>query len=413
MTTSTGTPAALFGPADAGARQAAYAALAATGPVHRITLPNGMPAWLVTGYDAVRTALTDPRLVKRSGPTPLSGLLPPDVDAAMNTDLLHSDPPDHTRLRRLVSGAFTRRRVDALAPRIQQIADGLLDDLTAALAEHGEADLIAAYAYPLPITVIGELLGVPTRDQAGFREWSTTLVGGAAVAPDAWVGAATALVAYVRELVTTKRAHPADDLMSALVAARDGADRLTEDELTSMVFLLLVAGHETTVNLIGNGMYTLFTHPGRRALLQAEPERLSATIEELLRFDGPVQVATFRWTSAPVRIGDTEIPAGEIVVPGLLAANRDPARIAEPALFDPARDATAPHLAFGHGVHHCLGASLARLEGRIALGSLLARLPDLRLAVPVADLRWRPSVLMHGLAALPCSLAPAVNRAHP
>jgi len=310
-----------------------------------------------------------------------------------------------------LSGNITR--VDALAPRIQQIADGLLDDLTAALAEHGEADLIAAYAYPLPITVIGELLGVPTQDQAGFREWSTTLVGGAAVAPDAWVGAATALVAYVRELVTTKRAHPADDLMSALVAARDGADRLTEDELTSMVFLLLVAGHETTVNLIGNGMYTLFTHPGRRALLQAEPERLPATIEEILRFDGPVQVATFRWTSALVRIGDTEIPAGEIVVPGLLAANRDPARIAEPALFDPARDATAPHLAFGHGVHHCLGASLARLEGRIALGSLLARLPDLRLAVPVADLRWRPSVLMHGLAALPCSLAPAVNRAHP
>jgi len=144
MTTSTETPAALFGPADAGARQAAYAALAATGPVHRITLPNGMPAWLVTGYDAVRTALTDPRLVKRSGPTPLSGLLPPDVDAAMNTDLLHSDPPDHTRLRRLVSGAFTRRRVDALAPRIQQIADGLLDELTATLAEHGEADLITA-----------------------------------------------------------------------------------------------------------------------------------------------------------------------------------------------------------------------------------------------------------------------------
>jgi cytochrome P450 len=372
-----------------------------------------MPAWLVTGYDAVRTALTDPRLVKRSGPTPLSGLLPPDVHAAMNTDLLHSDPPDHTRLRRLVSGAFTRRRVDALAPRIQQIADGLLDELTATLAEHGEADLIAAFAYPLPIAVIEEMLGVPTHDRAGFRRWSTTVASGAAVDPQLWVEAATGLVAFVRDLVAAKRGHPADDLMSALVAARDGADRLTEDELTSMVFLLLVAGHETTVNLIGNGMYTLFTHPGRRALLQAEPERLSATIEELLRFDGPVQVATFRWTSAPVRIGDTEIPAGEIVVPGLLAANRDPARIAEPALFDPARDATAPHLAFGHGVHHCLGASLARLEGRIALGSLLARLPDLRLAVPVADLRWRPSVLMHGLAALPCSLAPAVNRAHP
>jgi cytochrome P450 len=410
MTTLTETPAALFGPADAGARHAAYAALAATGPVHRITLPNGMPAWLVTGYDAVRATLTDPRLIKNPGPTPLEGLLPPAVNAAMNSDLLHNDPPDHTRLRRLVSGAFTRRRVDALAPRIQQIADGLLDDLTGALAEHGEADLIAAFAYPLPITVIGELLGVPAHDQAGFRRWSTTVAGGAAADRQAWVDAATALIGFVRELVAAKRARPADDLMSALVAARDGADRLTEDELTSMVFLLLVAGHETTVNLIGNGMYTLLTHPDRHALLLAEPERLPATIEELLRFDGPVQVATFRWTSVPVQIGDTVIPAGEVVIPGLLAANRDPAAVADPDVFDPTREASASvHLAFGHGVHHCLGAALARLEGRVALGSLLARLPDLRLAVPVAELRWRPSVLMHGLACLPV----AVNRAHP
>jgi cytochrome P450 len=328
----------------------------------------------------------------------------------MNSDLLHNDPPDHTRLRRLVSGAFTRRRVDALAPRIQQIADGLLDDLTGALAEHGEADLIAAFAYPLPITVIGELLGVPAHDQAGFQGWSTTVAGGAAAGRQAWVEAATALVGYVRELVAAKRARPGDDLMSALVAARDGADRLTEDELTSMVFLLLIAGHETTVNLIGNGMYTLLTHPDRHALLLAEPERLPATIEELLRFDGPVQVATFRWTSVPVQIGDTVIPAGEVVIPGLLAANRDPAAAADPDVFDPTREAdVVGHLAFGHGVHHCLGASLARLEGRVALGSLLARLPDLRLAVPVAELRWRPSVLMHGLATLPVT----VNRAHP
>jgi cytochrome P450 len=410
MTTLAETPAALFGPAEAGARHAAYTALAATGPLHRITLPNGMPAWLVTAHDAVRAALSDPRLIKNPGPTPLEGLLPPAVNAAMNSDLLHNDPPDHTRLRRLVSGAFTRRRVDALAPRIQQIADGLLDDLTGALAEHGEADLIAAFAYPLPITVIGELLGVPAHDQAGFRAWSTTVAGGAAADRQAWVDAATALVGFVRELVAAKRVHPADDLMSALVAARDGTDRLTEDELTSMVFLLLIAGHETTVNLIGNGMYTLLAHPDRHALLLAEPERLPATIEELLRFDGPVQVATFRWTSVPVQIGDTVIPAGEVVIPGLLAANRDAAAVADPDVFDPTREATAVgHLAFGHGVHHCLGAPLARLEARIALGSLLARLPDLRLAVPVAELRWRPSVLMHGLAALPVT----VNRAHP
>ena len=404
------TPPALFGPAEAGARHAAYAALAATGPVHRITLPNGMPAWLVTAHDAVRAALSDPRLIKNPGPTPMEGLLPPAVNAAMNSAPLPTAPPDHPRLRRLVSGAFPRRRVDALAPRIQQIADGLLDDLTGTLTEHGEADLIAAFAYPLPITVIGELLGVPAHDQDGFRGWSTTVVGGAAAGREAWVAAATALVGFVRELVAAKRARPADDLMSALVAARDGADRLTEDELTSMVFLLLIAGHETTVNLIGNGMYTLLTHPDRHALLLAEPERLPATIEELLRFDGPVQVATFRWTSVPVQIGDTVIPAGEVVIPGLLAANRDAAAAADPDVSDPTREATAVgHLAFGHGVHHCLGAPLARLEARIALGSLLARLPDLRLAVPVAELRWRPSVLMHGLAALPVT----VNRAHP
>ena len=210
-----------------------------------------------------------------------------------------------------------------------------------------------------------------------------------------WVVAATALVGFVRELVAAKRAHPADDLLSALGATRDGADRLTEDELTSMVFLLLVAGHETTVNLIGNGVHTLLTHPDRLALLRAEPERLPDTIEELLRFEGPVQVATFRWTTEPVRIGDTLIPAGEFVVPGLLAANRDPARIADPDTFEPTRGSDVgggmgvAHLAFGHGAHHCLGASLARLEGRIALGSLLARVPDLRLAVPFADLRTR------------------------
>jgi cytochrome P450 len=400
MTTRTETPAALFGPADVGARHAAYAALAATGPVHRITLPNGMPAWLVTGYDAVRAALSDPRLVKSPGPTPLEGLLPPDVSAAMNSDLLHNDPPDHTRLRRLVSGAFTRRRVDALAPRIQQIADGLLDDLTAALAEHGEADLIAAYAYPLPITVIGELLGVPTRDQAGFREWSTTLVGGAAVGPDAWVGAATALVAYVRELVTTKRAHPADDLMSALVAARDGADRLTEDELTSMVFLLLVAGHETTVNLIGNGTLALLQNPDQLQKLKDDPSLIKPAIEELLRYDGPVETSTERFAREDLAIGDTVIPKGEMVMVVIAAADHDPERFPEPDALDIAR-ADNKHLAFGKGIHHCLGAPLARMEGQIALGTLLRRMPNLRLKGSPESLTWRPGLVLRGLRSLP------------
>jgi cytochrome P450 len=399
------TPAALFGPAGPGERNAAYAALADRGPVHRIELPSGTPGWLVTGYEAVRAALADPRLSKQPARPSTGGLLPPEIDAAINSDLLHRDPPDHARLRRLVSTAFTRRRVDALAPRVQQIADALLDDLAVHLAEDGPADLIATYAYPLPIAVISELLGVPLGVQAEFRDWSTTVAGGSAVGAEAWVAAATALVGFVRGLVVAKRAAPADDLMSALVTARDQDDRLTEDELTSMAFLLLIAGHETTVNLIGNGMHTLLTHPEQLALLRAEPERLPATIEELLRFAGPVQVATFRWTTAPLRIGDTVIPAGQLVIPGLLTAGRDPSLLADPDTFDPGR-ADSPHLAFGYGVHHCLGAPLARMEGRIAVGSLLARFPDLRLAVPAGELRWRPSVLMHGLAALPVAIDP-------
>ena len=253
-----------------------------------------------------------------------------------------------------------------MAPRIQQIADGLLDGLADDLADHRAADLIADFAYPLPITVIGELLGVPLGAQAEFRSWSSTVAGGSAVGGEAWVAAAAALVGFVRELVAEKRVAPSDDLLSALVAARDGADRLTEDELTSMAFLLLVAGHETTVNLIGNGMLTLLTHPEQLALLRAEPERLAGAVEELLRFSGPVQVTTFRWATAPVPIGDTVIPAGAIVVPAVLNAGRDPARLVD--TFDLTR-ADSTHLAFGHGVHHCLGAPLARLEARIALGS--------------------------------------------
>jgi cytochrome P450 len=398
-------PAALFGPAAPADRKAAYDAFAAAGPVHRIELPDGRPAWLVTGYDAVRTALADPRLAKRpAGPAAGGGLLTPALDAAINSDLLHRDPPDHTRLRRLVSSAFTRRRVDALAPRVQHIADGLLDGLADELAERGEADLVGAFAYPLPITVIGELLGVPLGAQAEFRDWSATVAGGSAVAGEEWVDAAAALVGFVRELVVAKRAAPSDDLLSALVAARDGTDRLTEHELTSMAFLLLIAGHETTVNLIGNGMHTLLTHPEQLALLRAEPERLPGAVEELLRFAGPVQVATFRWASAPVPIGDTVVPAGALVVPAVLNAGR----LADDA-FDLTRAADTAHLAFGHGIHHCLGAPLARLEGRIAIGSLLARLPGLQLAVPGSALRLRPSVLMFGLVSLPVTL----NRARP
>ncbi len=402
MTDMTETPVvAQFDITDGSGRHARYAQLAATGPVHLITLPTGELAWLITGYDEVRQALHDPRLVKSDLTLANLGrdLLPPEVFAAVTSHMLNRNPPDHTRLRRLVTTAFTRRRVEQLAPRIQQITDELLDGMVNA----AQVDLIASFAGPLPITVICELLGVPEDRRAEFHDWSTTWVTGVLAGPDALVAAATALVSYLRALVDTKRRDGADDLLSALVAARDGQDRLSEDELTSMVFLLLVAGHETTVNLIGNAVHALLTHPEQLALLRAQPHRLPDAIDEMLRFDPPGQVATFRWSAEAVDIGGVTIPAGEIVLAGLLAANRDPACLAQPDELDITRTDN-PHLAFGHGIHHCLGAPLARLEGRIALGTLLARFPRLRLAMPAQQLTWREGVIMNGLAALPVAM---------
>jgi len=384
----------------AGQRHAAYAALARSGPVHRITTPAGVPAWLITGHADVRRVLADPRLVKGGSlHGPFADVLSPGVAAACFRHLLHQSPPDHTRLRGLVSAAFTRRRVERLAPRIEQIADALLD----ALDDTDQTDLIATFAYPLPMTVICELLGVPEHARSDFRGWTTTMIAGSFAGQDVYVAAAGAMTTYIRELLDDKRRNPADDLLSALVAVRDGGDRLSDDELSSMVFLLVAAGHETTVNLIGNGVHALFTHPEQLALLRAEPDRLPAAVEELLRFAGPLQVALPYVTTAPVELGGVTIPAGETVFPGLLAANRDPARVPDPDALDITRPQNQ-HLAFGHGIHHCLGAPLARLEGCIALGALLSRFPRLRLAVPPHELTWRPNLLMHGLTALPVTL---------
>jgi cytochrome P450 len=382
-------------------RHAKYAELAATAPIHRTVLPSGQTAWLITGYDETRQALHDPRLIK-SEETLVNtggGRLPPETFAAMNRHMLNSNPPDHARLRRLVTAAFTRRRIEQLAPRIQQITDELLD----AMATEAQVELIDSFACPLPITVICELLGIPAERQAEFHDWSSIVVTGVLAGPDVLAEAATAMVDYLRKLIDAKRAAPADDLLSALVAVRDGQDQLSEDELTSMAFLILVAGHETTVHLVGNGVLALLTHPEQLALLRAQPHRLPNAIEELLRFDGALQAATPRFTAEPIDLGGVTIPAGELVIPGLLAANRHPVCTAQPDQLDITRTDN-PHLAFGHGIHHCLGAPLARLEGRIALGTLLARFPQLRLAVPVEQLIRRPGVLLNGLATLPVIL---------
>ncbi|MEU4690645.1 cytochrome P450 [Actinoplanes sp. NPDC023714] len=376
---------ALFDDGYAADPHPALAELREAGPVHRVVSAAGVPFWMVTRWDEARRVLTDPSLSKQQ---PMDGL-PAELRSALTTQMLLRDPPDHTRLRRLVSAGFTARRTQALEPRIAQVAERLLDDLDPAAG----TDLIGRYAVPLPLEIIGELLGVPAPDRGLFHTWSTVLIEGD-------FGPIPEIVAYFRDLLARKRARPADDLLSALLAVADGGDRLSDDELAGMALLLLVAGHETTANLIGNTVHLLCRHPDRR-----DPDLLPAVVEEVLRTASPAATSTYRVTTRPLTLGDTTIPAGEQVLVSLLAVNRDPARFTDPDVFDPGRD-DAGHLAFGHGIHFCLGAPLARLEARIAVGRLFARFPDLALAAPPEKLPWRAGVLMHGPAALPVRLRP-------
>ncbi|MFC7545685.1 cytochrome P450 [Plantactinospora sp. GCM10030261] len=384
---------------------AAYAVLREERPVVPVRLSTGIRAWLVTRHADVRAALADPRLSKDS--TRLADLMArqPDADVvavvgdSLAEHMLNSDPPDHTRLRRLVGRAFTGRAIAGLRPRIQQIADELLAETEARAAGNGGVvDLLDSFAVPLPITVISELLGVPLERRDQFRDWSNTLLSNAA--PDVRRPAAVAMAGFLHGLIDAKRRRPADDMLSTIVAATEDADRLSEREAVSMAFLLLVAGHETTVNLIGNGMLALLRHPDQMAALRTDPTLVPRAVEEFLRYDGPVNLATLRYTTEPVTLAGTTIPAEEFVLVSLISANRDPAQHPDPDRLDIRRDA-AGHLAFGHGIHYCLGAPLARLEGEIAFGALLARFPDLTLAREPAELTWRPSSLIRGLVELP------------
>ena len=374
-----------------------YAEWRRAGPVRRTRLPGGLPVWLVTRYEEARRALADPRLSKAERPGAGSPL-PADIQEAFGRHMLAADPPDHTRLRRLVSAAFTARRIEALRPRIEEITDGLL----AAMAGRGEVDLIDAFAFPLPIQVICELLGVPSADRDAFREWSNTIVGGAG-AGGGLPEAMTAMIGYIRRLLAERRTSPGDDLLSGLIAVRDEGDTLTEDELTSMVFLLLIAGHETTVNLIGNGVYLLLRDRDRWGQLHADPALLPSAIEEFLRFEAPVETSTFRIATEALDIGGVPIAAGDVVLVALLSANHDEQRFPGGGELRLDREQN-PHLAFGHGIHYCLGAPLARLEAQVAFGRLLRAYPDLRLGVAPGDLSWRSGVIMRGLEALPVFL---------
>ncbi|MEV4415516.1 cytochrome P450 [Catellatospora sp. NPDC049609] len=360
--------------------------------VERLTLPDGSEVWHVSGYATVRAALADPRLsLDKAHAKAWTGFaLPPALDA----NLLNMDPPDHTRIRSLVSQAFTPRRVEQLRPFVQRVADELLD----AVAGDGRADLIAAYAGPLPVIVIGELLGVPADAGARFRELTSTLLN--PPSREAAAGAITGIQRFITDLIRRRRTDPGGDLLSAMIAARDADDRLTEDELTSLAFLILIAGHETTVNLIGNAVHLLLTHPDRLAEARCEPESLPAVVEEVLRVAPPTPVAFRRFPVEDVELDGVRIPAGDTVLLSIAGANRDPARFDRPEVFDPART-DGGHVALGHGIHYCIGAPLARLEGEIALRTLLRRLPRLALAVPEAQLRWSPSFRTRGLLELP------------
>ncbi|MFE0192136.1 cytochrome P450 [Streptomyces sp. NPDC059008] len=382
---------------------AAYAALREAGPVHRITGADGNPAWLVTRYEDVRSALADPRLSldkRHAAPGGFRGFaLPPALDA----NLLNMDPPDHTRIRRLVVKAFTPGRVEALREPVRRVAEGLLD----AMEERGgPADLIADYAGPLPITVICDLLGVPQHDRRDFRAWTDRLITPDPARPELMKQAIGAMLEFYTGLIAAKRAEPGDDLLSDLIAVRDepdgggGGDRLTEDELTSLAFLILFGGYENTVHLIGNAVLTLLDHPDQLRLLRRNPAELPAAVEEFLRFDGPAPLAIRRFPKEDVEIGGVRIPAGESVLLAIASANRDPARFPDADTFDRGRDLSG-HLALGHGIHYCLGAPLARLEVVTALEALLARFPGLRLDVPRGDLRHRRALRARGLNSLP------------
>jgi cytochrome P450 len=372
------------------------------GPVHRVTLADGHAAWLVVGYDAARSALADARLSKdmqaalaRDGEIVAEGLPGP----ALARHMLNVDGADHTRLRRLVSGAFTPGRVEAMRPRIGAIVAALLDRIAAGDQDR-VVDLVSAFAFPMPYTVICGLLGVPEELSGNFGIELRALVDSDDHARA--VEAAAAVIAMLDELVESKRRAPADDLVSALIAARDGDERLTEQELRSTIFQLVIAGHDTTTNLIGNGLVALHRHPDQLAAVLADPDRIVPAVEELVRFDPPAHHATFRYAVEDVEVGGVTIPAGGQVVVGLAAANRDPARFAAPDDLDVDRP-DQRHIGFGHGIHHCLGARLARLEAHEALGSLLRRFPHLRIAVPFDELRWShgDGVVLRGLAELP------------
>ncbi len=380
--------------------QALYAQMRREDPIHAAIGPmTGRRFWFFTRYDDCVAVLKDARfgkeLHKHLTPEQLVGQpVNSDEFAVINRHLLDLDPPDHTRLRGLVHKAFTPRMIENLRGRIQEIADNLLDAVT---GEH-EIDLLETYGFPLPITVIAELLGVPASDRDRFRAWTKALLFG--LDEEQARVSVLEFAMYMHAMIEERQKNPQDDLISSLVAVEETGDMLSREELLSMIFLLLVAGHETTVNLIGNGMLALMQHPDQILLLRENPSLIRSAIEEMLRYNGPVETPTLRFAFEEVHMEDKIIMPGDVIMPSLLGANRDPAHFPDPDRFDIRRDPNK-HIAFGNGIHYCLGAPLARLEGEIAIQTLLRRLPSIELNTAVENLEWNDNLLLHGMKGLP------------
>jgi cytochrome P450 len=379
-----------------------YARLRAEEPAYRMTLPTRETAWLITRYEDVAMVLKDERFVKDTINALTSGQVANQrwfrkVFKSLKRNMLNRDPPDHTRLRGLVK-AFSPRLIEQMHGRIEMLTNDLLD----AVQVRGRMDVIRDLALPLPATIIAEMLGVPVEDRHAFHRGTNAIISAASSSwamamalPSAWW-----LIRYIRKLVRNRRANPHDDLVSALAQAEEAGDALSEDELLAMIFLLLAAGHETTVNLIGSGTLALLEHPDQMDKLRNDPALIKPAIEELLRFTSPVEMATERYTREDVTMGDVTIPRGEMVFAVIASANRDERQFADADTLDVTREPNK-HLAFGLGPHFCLGAPLARLEGQIAINTLLRRVPDMRLCVAPDVPRWRRGLLLRGLESLP------------
>ncbi|MFE3660698.1 cytochrome P450 [Streptomyces sp. NPDC059165] len=387
-----------------------YAHLRETAPVCPMRPPHGVDTYLITRYEDARAALSDPRLSKDMyGAMDAYRRIFGDSSVALDDNMLNSDPPKHTRLRKLVNSAFTPRRVEALRPKIQKVVETLLD----ACPVREPVDLLPAFAFPLPITVICELLGVPQEEREQMQLWSTTVAqtGFSKESKEAQAKAEESLHGYFAHLIARKRSRPGDDLLSALTAVRDNDGGLSENELVSTAFLLMFAGHKTTAYLIGNAVYHLLSHPAQLRAVLDDPELIPQAVEEVVRFDGSVETATFRYATEDLEMSGTRIPKGALVQIALMAANRDPRKFDSPDEFDVTREVGAQnaHLGFGHGGHYCLGAPLARLEMQLALGGLFGRFPRVALADPTREAPWMevPFPAFRGLAELSVVLDPA------